>query len=136
MQRKLRSVLLVDDDEITNYLHQTLLEDLQVADHIDIASNGEEALRKLSEHCQLSNTTPRCPEIVFLDLNMPGMDGFDFLEAFNQMSLTQNPPVQVVVLTSSSNAYDLQKAQSYRIAGYVNKPLTYEKIKGVLASLS
>lgn len=135
MQKKLRSVLLVDDDNITNYLHQMLLEELEITEHIDTASDGEAALRKLNETCLLDSTAARCPEIVFLDLNMPRMDGFDFLEEFNSMDLNQAPPVRVIVLTSSSNVQDMRKAQSYRIDGYVNKPLTHEKIKDILSDI-
>ncbi len=125
--------MLVDDDEITNFLHQMLLEELDITDHIDTARNGEAALQKLHEACLLDAMPNKCPEVVFLDLNMPGMDGFDVLEELQHMHINVVPPVRVIVLTSSNNTQDMQRAYAYHIDGYVNKPLTSEKIREALS---
>lgn len=136
MQRKIKTILLVDDDEITNYLHQMLLEELNVTDHIFTAYNGQEALSMIKNHCHPdSPSSNMCPEVIFLDLNMPGMDGFEFLDEFARENFLVNSNPHIIVVTSSNNQKDMQKANSYKINGYVSKPLTEEKLKQVLQNV-
>lgn len=133
MLKKIKNILLVDDDEIANYLHQLLLEELNISDHILTAYNGEDALSIIKENCHPDSPSFNdCPQVIFLDLNMPGMNGFEFLEEFEKENFLANNNVRIIIVTSSNNQQDMQKAQSYRINGYVNKPLTEEKVKQVL----
>jgi CheY-like chemotaxis protein len=76
---KLRCTLLVDDDT-TNYLNRKLLEKLEVTDQVMVALNGKEALQVLEEQC--TEASQSCPALVFLDINMPQMNGFEFLSAY------------------------------------------------------
>lgn len=127
--KKLKSVLLVDDDSTSNFMAQLLLEDLNIAEQISTTLNGQEALDYIQIHCAAGN----CPNLILLDINMPVMNGFEFLEYFRRLPVSSQ--IQVVMLTSSVYHKDLEKAKSYQINYYVSKPLTTEKLKEIFSDL-
>lgn len=128
--QKLVCALLVDDDQTTNYLNQLLLNRLAVTDNILVALNGQEALDLLVVHCQ--EATAVCPALILLDVKMPVMDGFAFLEAYEQLPLLQKNAIIIVMLTTSLHPQDMNRIQQLNIAGFLNKPLTESKINDVL----
>lgn len=124
-------VLLVDDDATTNFLNRSLLTRLGVAERILVAEDGEQALRELGLHC--SPPTPRCPVLILLDVNMPGMNGIEFLEEYQQLPLAGQRAIVIVMLTSSLHPRDVQRvAQLSVVADFISKPLTTEKVWGLL----
>ncbi|MBC6698425.1 response regulator [Hymenobacter puniceus] len=123
--------LLVDDDDTTNFLNQRLFERMAVTDTVLVAGNGQEALDLLNTHCQ-ADTSPTCPSLILLDMKMPLMNGFEFLQAFVRRPPRPNLPVVVIMLTTSLNPDDVARMQSLPIAGYLTKPLTTEKIAQIL----
>lgn len=127
---KLRCTLLVDDDPTTNYLNRKLLEKLDVTDHILVALNGHEALAVLAAEC--TEASPTCPALIFLDINMPLMNGFDFLEAYRQLPLAQQQAIVIVMLTTSVHPQDLQRLQTLPVAGFLSKPLNPAKVHDIL----
>lgn len=76
-----------------------------------------------------------CPAFILLDLNMPMMDGFEFLEAFQGKYAACSGKITVCILSSSSAVKDQQKALQYPISGFIIKPLTEEKLKPILEIL-
>ena len=126
----LSSVLLVDDDSTTNYLNKLLLTRMGVAEQVLVAENGEQALRTLDQTCS-GPESAACPRLILLDMNMPVLNGLAFLEAYMQMPLTE-PPIVIVMLTTSLHPVDLAQAQQLPIAGFLNKPLTREKVTALL----
>ncbi len=126
--KRVDSVLLVDDDPICNFISTTLLRHLHVAEDIHTASNGKEALRFLKENAAIK-TVSVFPEVIFLDLNMPVMDGFDFLEQLNKTMPAYANVSRIYILTSSESPLDIDRCRSYDIAGYISKPLNEEKIE-------
>jgi CheY-like chemotaxis protein len=127
--KKVKSILLVDDDSTSNFMAQLLLEDLNVAEHISTTLNGQEAL----DYIQTHSTADTCPNLILLDINMPVMNGFEFLEHFRQLPVSNH--IQVVMLTSSVYHKDMEKAKSYQINYYVSKPLTTEKLQEIFSDL-
>ncbi|WP_223650463.1 response regulator [Hymenobacter psoromatis] len=122
--QKLSSILLVDDDQITNFLNEQLLTSLGVTDQCLIAENGAEALALLAEQ---GEGPP--PALVLLDVHMPVMDGIEFLEAYH------HPPTQppiVIALTTSVHARDRARLASLAVVDCIVKPLTREKINALL----
>ena len=128
--QKLSCVLLVDDDATTNYLNQLLLKRLGVAEQVLVAVNGKEALELLHVHCQ----TPfaACPVLILLDVKMPVMDGFAFLEAYQLLPATHRQATTIVMLTTSLHPRDVERVQRLSIGGFLNKPLTREKVNDIL----
>ena len=127
----IRCTLLVDDDPTTNYLNRKLLQRLHVTAQVREALNGQEALNLLATSCTTPDA-PACPTLIFLDLNMPVMGGFEFLETFRQQPLAK-PPVIIIMLTTSLHPADVERAGQLPVAGFLTKPLTAEKVAQVLA---
>jgi CheY-like chemotaxis protein len=116
----INKILLVDDDATANYLSKELLESLHAAKEIEIAENVLRALKMISQE--------DCPDIIFLDIKMPGLDGFDFLDKLKKLTLSKN--VKIVMLTSSLRPEDKLRAFSYKaVVDYLEKPLTPEKVQ-------
>lgn len=129
---KLAKVLLVDDDEITNFMNAHLLEELAVAEELLMARNGLEALQTLEKTCDEPDAFSK-PILVLLDLNMPVMNGFDFLETYRQHPMAQKCYVVIVVLTSSKQSRDLERIKASPVAADIlTKPLTQEMVETIL----
>jgi CheY-like chemotaxis protein len=126
----LHSVLLVDDDPTTNFLNKLLLTTMHVSEQVFVAENGEQALRALTQHCMPMADT--CPQLILLDMNMPVLNGLGFLEVFAQLPLTRQHPIIIVMLTSSLHPKDRLRVQELPIAGFLDKPLTKEKVTALL----
>lgn len=129
--QKLASVLLVDDDATANFLNSLLLDSLGVAEQVLVAENGAEALQLLVHACTAPGHGP-CPVLILLDVNMPVMNGFAFLEAFQQLAPAQQRATAVVMLTTSMHSNELARIQELPIAGLVSKPLTRAKVNTIL----
>lgn len=126
MKPKLNCVLLIDDDEPTNFLSRINIEEAECAEHIQIADSGSKALDYIAE----SNN---CPDLIFLDINMPAMNGWEFIEQYKKLKKVKHGNIIIIMLTTSLNPDDRVKANSLpQIAGFENKPLTPELINKVL----
>lgn len=128
---KLRHILLVDDDTINNFINEKLLKKLNSADKITVALNGEEAIKFLDNIN--SDDENDYPDLILLDINMPVMDGFEFLEKYKNLDFPNKQSVIIVMLTTSTNPNDTEKLNKSGISGYINKPLTEEKITGLIS---
>lgn len=124
---QIRSILLVDDDETTNFLNQALIKRAQLTDQVLVATNGLEALRILHDTC--TPTSTHCPALILLDVNMPVMNGIEFLEAYQQTSLAQQQASVIVLLTTTVLTRDLERVQQLPIASVLDKPLTSDKLR-------
>ena len=113
--------MLVDDSEIDNLIHEKIIESTEFAENILIFDDGQEALNYLASH---QETEEELPEIVFLDINMPEMDGFEFLEDFEKFPDTVKNKCKIIMLSSSISPKDIDRAASSRyVKKYLNKPL-------------
>ncbi|ALW85205.1 hypothetical protein AUC43_08920 [Hymenobacter sedentarius] len=130
--QKLTCVMLVDDDQTTNYLNQLLLKRLGVTDKLLVALNGQEALELVQSHCH--EATPDNPALILLDVKMPVMDGFAFLAAYEKLQLERKYAIIIVMLTTSLHPQDVERVKQLNISGFLNKPLTEEKLNQVLKS--
>jgi CheY-like chemotaxis protein len=128
--QKLSSVLLVDDDATTNYLNESLLRSLGVADHFAVAHDGLEALTLLEKQGEPPSSSN--PSLILLDVNMPGLNGMEFLEAYQRLPQVFRDGIIIVVLATSMNSQDLARLNELPIAGLASKPLTEEKINTIL----
>jgi CheY-like chemotaxis protein len=124
------NVLLVDDDPIFNMIHQKLLERTGMVTEVSSALNGEEAINLFNEYFA---GTRSFPDVVLLDLNMPVMDGFSFLEAMKRIPTTKFQRTKVVVVTSSSDPRDIERANAYGVDGFFTKPISEDSLRSILA---
>ena len=124
-------ILLVDDDDTTNFLNQALLKRMAITDTILVAGNGQEALDLLRARCA-PTASLTCPALILLDMKMPLMNGFEFLQAYAQRPLLENPTVVIIMLTTSLNPRDVDHLHDLPVSGYLAKPLTRDKIDQLL----
>lgn len=124
---KPKVVMLIDDNEPTNFIHKIIVKKVKPTTSILVHDTANEALDYLKEA-----DTP--PEIIFLDINMPGMDGWEFLDAYEKTEEVKNKSIIIVMLTTSLNPADVEKSKQYAsISGFEHKPLTTEKLEDMFA---
>jgi CheY-like chemotaxis protein len=117
-------ILLVEDDEITNFLSRIVLKKIGIT-QVDAVLDGQKAIQYLDNGC---------PDLIYLDINMPIMDGFEFLEARKMTGFSEEP--KVAILTSSIMQSDRIKAGKYPcVIDYIEKPLTVVKATHAIAKL-
>nr|WP_314896008.1 response regulator [uncultured Flavobacterium sp.] len=123
----LDQILCVDDDPITLMLCKKVITKASFSNEIITSQNGEEALHyfnKLKQTNTASKLTKH-PQLIFLDLNMPVMGGWEFLDIFNTDDYSEFNTIKVVVLSSTIDPEDLEKAKSYpMVIDFLSKPIT------------
>jgi CheY-like chemotaxis protein len=133
--KKLNCILLVDDDETTNFFNKHLLNKLGVADKIQVTQNGQDALDYLTNQGKYEGNQGGnpIPDLILLDINMPVMNGFEFLEAYNKLDEENKSKAVICMLTTSLHQNDMEKAESYdQLSDYLYKPLNADNINAVI----
>lgn len=131
--KRLRKILIIDDDETTCFLNKIFLEDMQVTEEVDCFQNPQEAFSFLKEVYLKDSIQDKGPDLIFLDINMPVMNGFEFLEKVKQEKpLFGICSKRIVMYTSSKHPKDLERAKQYDILDNVQKPLTKEKVQKLI----
>lgn len=126
----MKRVLLVDDDTIFQLLGTKTLNRIGFSDtNIQTAVNGRQAL----DIFNAPGDSGRLPEVILLDLNMPIMNGFEFMEAFQKLT-PEKQQAKIVVVTSSGNPDDMQRAFKLGASEFLTKPLKDHELQAVLAA--
>lgn len=129
MPKLIRCILLIDDDPDDNFLHRLVIEESGLCEEVREATTAAEALRYLA---QPDTADHPFPSLVLLDVNMPGMNGFEFLDEYPRWVHNPSRNPLVLLLTAAKNPAEQTRAQTYRqIAGYHVKPLTDELLREV-----
>ncbi len=126
--KKINSISIIDDDPITIFGIRKMLNNLEVCDDIRTYVNGKEAIDAIK---QMMKDDERVPEVIFLDINMPIMDGWQFLEEF--VTLPLKDKIRINIVTSSIDPYDKKqweyfKAKTHHLIDFKNKPLRRNEI--------
>jgi CheY-like chemotaxis protein len=135
MPQKINSVLLVDDNPLTNIFNKKILEKNTVVQEIVTVNDGTEAIEylTLSGNFTDSSRMYHPPDLIMLDLTMPGMDGWDFLDEYSRIKSLKK--TVIIILTSSPNPEDERKARAYHdVDDFYVKPITAEKLEKIMTT--
>ncbi|WP_396601502.1 response regulator [Algibacter sp. R77976] len=125
--------LFIDDDRATNFLHKHIARNSDGVDSIRLVHSGIEALNFL-EKC-LEDSVEK-PNLIFLDINMPAMNGWEFLEQFYMLNEDLVKEINVVILSSSDDPGDIERfKQNNKLLDFIRKPLNKEALNSVLAKV-
>lgn len=137
MENKLNCILLVDDDIATNFINKKIIQKANIIEHIQVALNGKEALDYLCNQGKfesIENRYPK-PQLILLDINMPVMDGWEFMEAYQNLNIANKENIVIVMLSSSFNPADKAKAESIpEISEFRQKPMSKEALLQIIAT--
>lgn len=126
---KLNHLLLVDDDPTTNFFNKHLIGKMNIFSNIHVAENGQKALEKIAELQENGES----PDMILLDINMPIMNGFEFLDNYEKLSEKVKSSVVVCMLTTSLAKEDLEKSKEYSVlSDYIDKPLYEAKMRELI----
>jgi CheY-like chemotaxis protein len=123
-------ILLIDDNLTTIHLNKLVIERTEKAAEILTAPDGKAALEILQDRERQGGSFP---DLIFVDLKMPAMDGLEFFEKFKDLFPSRLAHTKVVMLTTSLNSEDMKKAAAAGITHYMNKPLTTSKVQEVIS---
>ncbi len=119
--KKFNKILLVEDNDIDAFLSKSIIQQMNLSDEIVVCTDGKEALVELDKYSQTA-----IPDLVLLDIRMPGMDGIEFLQELSK-SYTNN--FTIVILSSSNHPSDIFETGKHKACYYLVKPLTEDKLK-------
>ena len=124
---KIKNILLIDDSEIDNFINKSVLEKANMVENIIAKTSAKAALE------YLSNTENEFPDIIFLDIRMPEMDGFEFLKECENFPKELKNKCAIFMLSSSIDPNDALRAEQHQIVKkYLTKPLTQNALDTVL----
>jgi CheY-like chemotaxis protein len=129
---KYHTIMLIDDNEIDNLINQKMIEATAIADKIYTHTGAKSGLEFLRNMEKLEIAENILPDLIFLDIDMPLMDGFQFLDEFDKLSPLVKKKCKVIMLTSSINPQDYNRSKKYpAIKLFLNKPLSFNTIKEI-----
>ena len=124
-------VMLVDDNDTDNFISKRIIEITKFAQEVEIKNSGKSALEYLEEN---KNDPSRLPDLIFLDINMPIVDGFVFLYEFDKFNETLKEKCKVIILSSSDNKRDIDKIiNNNHVIKFITKPLTENSLSEIRA---
>jgi len=134
----LDSILFIDDDPITLMLCKMVIKKASFSNEIATSKNGEEALQYFNTLKQIDSNGEfkKQPQLIFLDLNMPVMGGWEFLESFSTSDYAEYNTTKVIILSSTIDPEDLEKSKKYpMVLDFLSKPISKEMleyVKGII----
>ncbi|SDR95635.1 response regulator [Christiangramia echinicola] len=132
MGQKVELACIIDDDKIYVNLVKKIIEIKKLSENLLIYKNGKEALDYFKEIMENVTDEDKLPDIIFLDLNMPVMDGWEFLTEFIKIKNNLNKKITLYVVSSSIDPRDLERAKSFNlVTDYLIKPIELKKFEKI-----
>ncbi len=132
MGQKVELACIIDDDKIYVNLVKKIIEIKKLSENLLIFKNGKEALDYFKEIMENATDEDKLPDIIFLDLNMPVMDGWEFLNEFIKIKNQLNKKITLYVVSSSIDPRDLERARSFNlVTDYLIKPIELKKFEKI-----
>ena len=121
--------MLIDDNEIDNLINQKMIEASSITENIYTHTGAKSAIEFLKNMEKMDVADKVLPDVIFLDIDMPLMDGFQFLDEFANLTQVTRKKCRIIMLTSSINPQDFNRAKKYEnVKLYLNKPLSHDSI--------
>lgn len=131
--KKINCILLVDDNASDNAYHKIIIETVGICNHIKIATDGQKALDYLLKAFEPNpEESYPIPDLIFLDINMPRMNGYEFLDEYKKFKEKVGKIIMIVMLTTSSNPDDRTKSLEKNVKEFLIKPLTGLKLQEII----
>lgn len=131
---KVNACCIIDDDPIFIYGTKRIMRQLNFSDNIMVFHNGQDAIAGISK---LNRPEQLLPDVIFLDLNMPIMDGWGFLDEFEKLSDHNLNKIVIYIISSSEDPRDLERVKSHRqVSNYILKPITPNDLEAVLTAIN
>ncbi len=131
--KKINSACIIDDDDIFIYGTRRFMEEVSFCEDIIVFKNGKEAIDGMQNYLAEGKNLP---EIIFLDINMPIMNGWDFLEEFTKIPNLNKDKVQLYIVSSSVDPFDLQRAKQFELVyKYILKPILPKQLNEILEAI-
>jgi len=127
---KYKIVMLIDDNEIDNMINQKMLESANFSEQYYVYTSGQSALDFLGNLVKQESAGELLPDMILLDINMPLIDGFQFLDRFSELNTSAKPNIDVFMLTTSINPSDKERANENELINkFLIKPLTLDQLE-------
>ncbi len=127
MSKKINNILLVDDDTVNNFIVINTLNKLDITEHVDSVLNGLDGIEYLKS--KIESNLELIPSVIFLDINMPIMDGWEFLHEFKSFPEDIKNRCNIYMVSSSVYEDDIAKSKQYKsVKDFISKPLMRDKI--------
>ena len=131
MNKKVNSVCIIDDDIIYQYLAKEEIEYTDLVQKVLFFDDGEQAIQFIDEKLK-GNDISELPDVIFLDINMPIMDGWEFLDAYILLRPRIGKKIVIYVVSSSIDMRDMDKARNYSlVSDYIIKPVSSNRLTSI-----
>jgi len=125
----INSIYIIDDDHIFTFITERMITSNHYSEKVNVFSNGEDAINQIKYNLENDG---ELPDVIILDLNMPIMDGWEFLEHFNELDIQKR--ITIYIVSSSIDIQDIERVREYeKVSNYLIKPITAEKLVDLIA---
>jgi CheY-like chemotaxis protein len=130
MNEVIECVLLIDDDKVTNFYNKRVVSKINNFQEVHAVTNGQMALNYINDS---RNGLCKKPDLIFLDINMPAMNGWEFIEEFKKIDTTFTSSIKIVMLTTSNSPEDYERSLTIdSVDDYINKPLSIDLLSNLI----
>ena len=127
---KIKHILVIDDDSIDNFVSKTLIEKSNLVEQVTTIDDARDAIEYLKD--QIAEKATELPNIIFLDINMPAMSGWDFLKEFSEIDPQYTDNISLIIFSSYIHAEEVRKLMSFQCVNcYQRKPLSLSIVKKI-----